>query len=198
MMHALPDGRRGQALAVALTLIAATLLWMSTAAPLIGWYTARADALAQQQQLAAHLAALDAEIPSLRQAVSAAGLQSTGNAAELQSTSNQVLLAGDSDVIAGANLQTALQDLASQAGTSLDSAALQPAQADGAVRRISMQVSVTAPWPVLIALWQAIGTSRPRMIVDQLSLTTSATPGGDQDQPVQASFSVTGFRAATP
>jgi hypothetical protein len=61
-----------------------------------------------------------------------------------------------------------------------------------------MQVSVTATWPVLIALWQAIGTARPRMIVDQLSLTTSAAPAGDQDQPVQAGFTVTGFRAGPP
>lgn len=184
----LPDGKRGQALAVALTFMAAALLWMSVAAPLIGWYEARADELAQQQQLAAHLAALGRQIPALRQAVNAAGLQSADD---------QVLLAGDSDVIAGANLQTALQDLAAQAGTSLDSAALQPAQADGAVRRISMQVSVTATWPVLIALWEAIGTARPRMIVDQLSLSTN-TPGGNQDQQVQASFSVTGFRAGSP
>lgn len=185
----LPEGRRGQALAIALTLIGAALLWMSTAAPLIGWYQTRADALAQQQQLAAHLAALGAQIPKLRQAVSAAGLQSSNN---------QVLLTGDSDVIAGANLQSTLQGLATQAGTSLDSAALQPAQADGAVRRISMQVSVTASWPVLIALWQAIGTARPRMIIDQLAIGTSSQAGTGQDQPVQANFSVTGFRAGTP
>jgi general secretion pathway protein M len=185
----LPDGRRGQVLAMALTLLAAAVLWMSTAAPLIGWYQARADELAQQQLLAAHLAALGTEIPALHQAVNAAGLQSSDD---------QVLLAGDSDVIAGANLQTALQDLAAQAGTSLDSAALQPAQADGAVRRISMQVSVTATWPVLIALWEAIGTAQPRMVVDQLTLSTSAAPGDGQDQQVQASFSVTGFRAGAP
>ncbi len=180
----LPEGRRGQALAVAITIFAAVLLWMSTAGPLIGWYEARADELTQQQRLAAHLAALGAEIPSLREAVSTAGLQSAND---------QVLLAGDSDVIAGANLQTTLQGLAAQSGTSLDSAALQPAQPDGAVRRISMQVSVTASWPVLVALWQAIGTARPRMIIDQLNLSANS-----QTQQVQASFFVTGFRAGSP
>jgi general secretion pathway protein M len=194
MMHGaftLPDGKRGQALAAALTLLATALLWMSTAGPLIGWYEARRDELVQQRSLAAHLAALGAQIPALRQAVNTAGLQSADD---------QVLLTGDSDVIAGANLQTALQGLAIQAGTSLDSAALQPVQADGAVRRISMQVSVTATWPVLIALWSAIGTARPRMVIGQLSLSTgtSTQPGSGQEQPVQASFSVTGFRAGTP
>lgn len=192
MMHghlSLPDGKRGQALAVALTLVALALLWMSTAGPLIGWYEARAGQLAQQQQLAAHMAALGQEIPALRRAVGAAGLQSADD---------QVLLAGDSDVIAGANLQTALQGLAAQAGTSLDSAALQPAQQDGAVRRISMQLNVTATWPVLIAFLEAIGTARPRMIAGQLSLTSSSPPESDQEQPLHASFTVTGFRAGTP
>lgn len=180
----LPEGRPGQVLAVALTILTAVLLWMSTAGPLIGWYEARADELTQQQLLAAHQAILGAEIPALRQAVNRAGLQSAND---------QVLLAGDSDVIAGANLQTVLQGLAADAGTSLDSAALQPAQADGAVRRISMQVSVTATWPVLVALWQAIGTARPRMIVDQLNLSANS-----QTLQVQASFLVTSFRAGPP
>ena len=38
----LPEGRRGQALAVALALAAAGLLWFAAAAPLLGWYEARA------------------------------------------------------------------------------------------------------------------------------------------------------------
>ena len=184
----LPDGKRGQALAVALTLIAAAFLWFAAVAPLLGWYEARASLLGQQRQLAAHMAALGPEIPELQAAVSAAGLQATAN---------QVLLAGNTDVIAGANLQSALQGLAAQAGTSLDSAALLPAQPAGALRRISIQVSVTATWPVLIALLEAIGRTRPRMIVDQLSVTDTSPPGADQEQPVQANFAVTGFCAAS-
>jgi general secretion pathway protein M len=184
----LPDGRRGQALAVALTLIAAAFLWFTAIAPLLGWHAARASLLAQQRQLAAHMAALGPEIPALQTAVNAAGLQATAH---------QVLLAGNTDVIAGANLQSALQALAAQAGTSLDSAALLPAQPAGALRRISVQVSVTAAWPVLIALLEAIGKTRPRMIVDQLSVTSTAAPGTDQVPPMQASFTVTGFCASS-
>ena len=180
----LPDGKRGQALAAALTLIAAAFLWLAAVAPLLGWYEARETLLAQQRQLAAHMAALGPEIPALQAAVNAAGLQATAN---------QILLAGNTDVIAGANLQSALQALAAQAGTSLDSAALLPAQQAGALRRISIQVSVTATWPVLITLLEAIGKTRPRMIVDQLSVTSTASPGTDQMPPMQASFTVTGF-----
>ncbi|HYP62713.1 MAG TPA: type II secretion system protein GspM [Acidocella sp.] len=192
MMHlpsALPDGRHGQALAVAITLLGVLLLWEVTAAPLLDWYEARQDELTQQRQLAAHMQALGREIPTLRNAVSAAGLQASDD---------QVLLSGNSDVIAGANLQTVLQGLAAQAGTSLNSAALQPAEQAGGLRRISMQVSVTASWPVLIALLQAIGTAQPRMIVNTLNITMSGTPNTDQLQQVLASFTVTGFRAASP
>jgi general secretion pathway protein M len=185
----LPDGRRGQALALALTIIAATLLWLCTAAPLLGWYEARADRLSQQQQLAARMEILSQEIPALRQAVGAAGLQSDDD---------QVLLAGSTDVIAGANLQSVLQTLASQAGTSLDSSALVPAQQDGALRRISMQVSITATWPVLIAFLEAIGTARPRMIVDQISLANTLSSAPSQETPLQADFSVTAFRIGSP
>jgi general secretion pathway protein M len=134
------------------------------------------------------MAALSQEIPALRASVSAAGLQSADN---------QLLLAGSTDAIAGANLQSALQDLATQAGTSLDSAELLPVQPAGTLRRIGMQVSVTATWPVLIALLEAIGTVRPRMIVGELSVTNASQAAG-AEPPMQATFSVTGFRAGTP
>jgi general secretion pathway protein M len=185
----LPDGKRGQALAVTLTLIAAALLWLAVVAPLTGWYVDRAAELEQQQQLATHMAALSQQIPALRQAVNEAGLQSADN---------QLLLDGGTDAIAGASLQSALQDLATQAGTSLDSAELLPVQPAGSLRRIGMQVSVTAAWPVLIALLQAIGTARPRMVVGDFSVTAAqqGTPG--PDQPMQAEFSVSGFRAGSP
>lgn len=185
----LPDGRRGQILAVALTLIALALVWQAAVAPLLGWYADRAAALEQEQNLAARMAGLSQEIPALRQAVNAAGLQSADSA---------LLLAGDTDAIAGANLQSALQDLATQAGTSLDSTDLLPVQPDGSLRRIGMQVSVTASWPVLVALLQAIGTASPRMIVGDFSVTSSGQAAPGQDQPLQAQFSVTGFRAGTP
>jgi general secretion pathway protein M len=183
----LPEGRNGQLTAIGMTLAGMLILWFVIAAPIIGWYQARAAELAQQQQIAARMTALGQEIPALRRAVQAAGLQDA---------SAQLLLPGNSDAVAGANLQTALQTLASNAGTSLDSSELVPAQSIGALRQIGMQVSVTAPWPVLIALLQAIGTAHPRMIVNALSLDSSADSGG-QNPPIAASFTVTAFRAAS-
>lgn len=185
----LPDGRRGQALALALTIIAIGGLWLCTAAPLIGWYDARAEHLAQQEQLAQRMQALSQEIPALRRAVGAAGLQSDRD---------QILLQGGTDVIAGANLQSMLQGLATTAGTTIDSAALLPAQQSGALRRISMQVSVTTTWPVLIALLEAIGTAHPDLIVDQISLTNALQAEPSIEPALAANFTVTGFRTVAP
>lgn len=185
----LPDGRRGQMLALVLTLVAAAVIWAATVAPLIGLYKSQADELAQQRVMAARMVALRQQIPALRQAVKAAGLQSADD---------QLLLPGGTDAIAGANLQSALQNLATQAGTSLDSAQLLPVQAAGNLRCIGMQVNVTASWPVLIALLQAIGTAQPRMIVGDFRVAVVSQGNVGQDPPMQATFSVSGFRAGAP
>ena len=182
---ALPEGRLGQLVAIAITLAAVALLWLAAIAPMIDWYEVRQASLAEQRALAAHMAALSAELPALRRQVAANVAKISGDGA---------LLAGDSDAIAGANLQTAVQDLASSTGTSLDSAGMLPAQQAGALRRIAMQVNVTATWSALVALLAAIETAHPRMIVDGLSVTSPAQADLRQDLPVQASFSIAAFR----
>ena len=183
----LPDGRRGQILALCIGLAALLLLWAALLAPLWGWYQERAGALAQQRVLAARMQALAREIPALRAAVAAQGPDQGGAA---------LLLQGNSDAIAGANLQSALQDLATQSGTSLDSAALAPVQAQGPLRKLGLQVSLTASWPALISFLTAIETARPRMIVDGLSLSNTGPPDAGGAPPVQATFTVSAFRAA--
>lgn len=182
----LPDGRRGQMLALAITAIAAVLAWVAVIAPLIGWYEARQTELAQKQALAAHMAAIEQQLPALRRAVAHLGA-ADGSA--------RMLLAGTSDAIAGANLQSALQLLATEAGTSLDSVGMQPAKSVQALRLITAQVSLTAPWPVLVAFLRAVETAQPRMIVDSISLNMASVPASGQPPTLQANLSVTGFRA---
>lgn len=186
---ALPEGRAGQGLAVLLMLLALAVLWVGIAAPLAGWYSARAGLLAAERQEIARGDALQKDLPALRAAAAAAAKQADANG---------ILLDGGSDAIAGANLQVELQGLAAQNGTSLDSIAMVPAQQAGALRRIGAQVSVTATWPVLIALLGAIDTARPRMIVDQLTVTSPGPTDPTQDAPLQAGFSVAGFRTGPP
>lgn len=182
----LPDGRRGQILALGIALAGLLLLWLAVLSPLLGWYQQRAEYLAQQRALAVHMAALAQEIPALRKAVSS-------EKPEDETTS--LLLQGGSDAIAGANLQSALQDLATQSGASLDSTSLTPVAAQGELRKIGLQVSLTASWPALIKLLAAIETASPRMIVDGLDLSNTGPQSTDNARPVQASFTVSAFRA---
>lgn len=182
----LPDGRRGQMMALAVTVGSALLIWLAILSPLIGWYQARNAALAQKQALAVHMQMMEQQLPGLRRAVAHLGADD-GTAV--------MLLPGRSDAIAGANLQSGLQALAAQAGTSLDSIGMQPATSRQALRLITAQVTLTARWTTLIGFLRAVETAQPRMIVDSISLNTASIPGSGQPSTLQATLSVTGFRA---
>jgi general secretion pathway protein M len=185
---ALPEGKTGQALAALIAALALAVLWVGIAAPLAGWYSARAGLLAAERQEIARGDALRQSLPALRAAAAAAAKQADANG---------ILLAGGSDAIAGANLQADLQGLAAQNGTSLDSIAMVPAQQTGAMRRIGVQVSITATWPVLIAFLGAIDSARPR-IVDQLTVTSPGPTDATQDASLQAGFTVAAYRTGPP
>lgn len=182
----LPEGRLGQALAACGALVVASAIWLGVLAPAFSWYGGQADALAASRLELAHMQALQASLPALRRAVAQSADQSAGT---------DILLSGDTDAIAGANLQSTLNDLATQTGTSLDSAESAGAAQIGGLRRIDVSVSLTATWPVLIAYLAAIDAARPRMMVDDLSVNTNSAPDIHQDVTLQANFTVSAFRA---
>jgi general secretion pathway protein M len=182
----LPEGTTGQALAVAAAIIVVAVIWLAVVTPLAGWYAGQSDALATAQIEAAHLQALQASLPELRRRIAE-------NAAE--SPAADVLLQGGSDAIAGANLQADLNNLATQASTSLDSTESVPAEASGGLRRIGVTVSLTATWPTLVAFLTAIDSASPRMIVSDLTVSADSEPDVRLDVSLQASFTVAAFRA---
>jgi general secretion pathway protein M len=184
--QALPEGRPGQLLALAVLFVGLAVLWFGAIMPAVSWYAGRAEQLAVDQRDIAHVKALRRDLPSLRAAAAASAAQATDDA---------VLLTGDSDAIAGANLQAEVQTLATQTGISLDSVADLPAEQTGGLRQISVDVGVTAAWPALITLLSAIETASPRMIVDDLSITGLPQADSQQDTSLDVSFSVAAFRA---
>ncbi len=184
--QALPEGRPGQLLALAVLFVVLAVLWFGAIMPAVSWYAGRAEQLAVDQRDIAHVKALRRDLPSLRAAAAASAAQATDDA---------VLLTGDSDAIAGANLQAEVQTLATQTGISLDSVADLPAEQTGGLRQISVDVGVTAAWPALITLLSAIETASPRMIVDDLSITGLPQADSQQDTSLDVSFSVAAFRA---
>lgn len=195
-MQALPTGRAGRVLALALLLGVLALLWASAGSPLLAWYGDRAERLETREMLAGRMAALAATLPALeREAVAAPG----GGPPDL--------LDGGTDAVAAAALQERVQDLANRSGARLSSLEVLPAQQKGAYREIGVRVATNAPWPVLVRLLQAMAEGTPRMLVDDLqvraapviiSVAAGAGPPGARlaEPALDASLAVYAFRAA--
>ncbi len=186
MIESLPTGRRGQALALALLLLVLAAAWLAVASPLLDWHTDRAEALQQRGLLARRMAQVAAGLPELqRQAAAAAA------AGPVAAT----LLDGSTDAVAGANLQQLVQDMAGRAGATLSSTETLPAEAVADYRRIGVRVALSAPWAVLVQLLRAIEQASPQMLVDDLQIHGVRQFGVTGEPPLDASFTVLGFRA---
>ena len=188
MTLSLPDDRRGQCLAVGITLLIVVAFWAAVIHPLTGWYSERNDWLAERRAFAQRMAALVATLPDLQRQASA--VHAAGPAPQL-------LLDGPSDAVAGARLQETVQQLARESGASLTSVETLPAEQAGAWRRIGVHVVLSAPWPVLVHLLQAVAVGTPRMLADDLQLQASTLLAHPEAQPLDASFTIFAFRAGT-
>ena len=178
----LPDGPRGQLVAIAVTLTLLATVWLGIAAPLITWYQAGAEELAQRQTLLRHIQALVDTLPTLEHSP-AATIPTEG-----------ALLPGTTDALAAAAMQSAVQAMAARSGVELASMETLPAEARGAYRRIGLRVSLTAPWPALIDLLRTAGQGQPGMLVDDVQLRTTLTQGAVAA--IGATFTLLAFRAA--
>jgi general secretion pathway protein M len=184
----LPEGRRGQIVAVAAPLCLILAVIIGILWPAWRWYDGRQQLLAAGQEQIAEILAQKNMLPELRQ---------EAHAAALAPAATQVLLAGQSDAIAAANLESDLAGLAATSGATLTSTEVLPARISGGLRQVSVSAEVTASWPALTDLLVAIETARPRMIVDGLIIRSGAF--GPPGTSLQASFSVSAFgNAGTP
>jgi hypothetical protein len=183
---ALPEGRRGAALALGLLAIVLAFVWVGAAAPLIGWYQARAVELARQRALAAHMQATVATLPATRAAAKRARGQPAADA----------LLLGNSDAIAAASLQGTIEVIARGAGANLTSIAILPGEPAGAWRRIGLRLEVRAPFAVIVRFLEAVSRGAPPMLIDDLSLTGSAISAPGARETIAASLTVYAFRGA--
>ena len=185
-LGALPEGRRGQAVAVGLLLLCLGLLWIVVAAPLVALHEERAEAIAGRRALAARMAQLAATLPDLR--AQAASVQAVGPA-------QSALLGGATDAVAGATLQQLVLDLAVQAGATPSSTETLAAESVGAYRRVGVRIALTAPWPVLVRLLQAAAEATPGLLVNDLQIRGSRLLVRPADVPLDALMTVSAFRA---
>lgn len=183
-MNGLPDGRRGQLVAAGLLVVTISLLWMAVVAPLLDWHDARGERLAQRRQMLAHMTQIAATLPALRQQARQIGSGPTVTA----------LLGGDTDAIAGAILQGAIQDMAAAGGATLASAEALPGEQQGAFRAVALRVTLRGDWSTVMAMLRAVDESPLRLLVDDLQLHATAQSQHAGTGPLEASLTVLGFR----
>jgi general secretion pathway protein M len=186
MLRALPTGRTGQLLALALTVLALASLWLGVAAPLIDWHGERAALVAQRAALAQRMETLVTTRTALQEQAKAVAAGGAGETA---------LLEGDSDSVASAALQEMLQAMFAQAGLQLNSVETLPGEEAGAYRRIRLRVSFNASWPVLMALLKDVQLARPALLVDEVQLQPALHRISTAPGTFDVSISLFAFRA---
>jgi general secretion pathway protein M len=186
MAHALPTGRMGQFLALALTLLVLAVLWMSIAMPLMQWHSDRAEALEQRAALLQRMEFLVAMRPRLQQQATEAAASGTGEA---------TLLEGETDSMASAAMQETLQALFLQAGIQLNSVETLPGDAVDAYRRIRLRVTFNASWPVLMGLLKEIEFASPALLVDELQVEPALHRISTAPGTFDITCSIFGFRS---
>jgi general secretion pathway protein M len=185
-MNGLPEGRRGQALAVGILLVLLAVFWTGIVSPLLDWHAARGAEIERQTRLAEREARLVEELPSLRQ-----------RAAQASGAPVRATLPGSTDAIAGAALQEQVQSMATQASAQLASIETLNAEQVGAYRRIGVRVALNAKLPVIVHLLDAVERATPAMLVDDLRLTSTPIAPRGVTLPLEAAFTVYAFRQGT-
>jgi len=185
-MSELPEGGRGRLLAVGLLVTVLASAWAGIVAPLTDWYAARAEQVDRQATIARRMAQIGAELPALR-----------ARAAGADAAVPVPVLEGATDSVAGAALQQRLQQIGTETGASFASTEVLPGEQVGAYRRIGIRLSVSAPWPVVVHLLDAITTGTPRLLVNDLQVQSARSVMNDVDPILNTSLLVFGFRAGT-
>ena len=180
-------GRRGRALAVLVGLFTALFVWLAVLAPVLDWFADRQVRIEQRLQVLSRAQALAASLPSLRAAVKGQGSVSG---------SETLLLAGDSDAVAAANLQERVQAMAAASGVTLTAVETLPVTVTGDWHKVALRITCNAPWPVLIGLVRAIEGSPTRIFIDDVRLHSTSIVARPVTLPIQASLLVYGFRSA--
>ena len=189
MNATLPTGRRGQVIAVALTILVVALVWIAIVNPLTGWYNQRAETLRQRQELLSREIELVGTLTTLQKLAREAANRPLPLA----------VLTGDTDAYASASLQGLMQDMASKSGATLTSVGTLSGVPVGDYQRIGLRVAMTATWPVFIQFLHAVEAATPQMLVDDISLHSSVmTLASSADLPIQVSFTVVAFRSRLP
>jgi len=167
---------RMAALALLLALLA--LVWVVGLAPLLDEYRTDRDTVAFASDQLPRLQRLAAEAPLLRAELERVTRDPSGSTR---------LLGGNSDALAGADLQNRVSRDATRHGLALRSAQILPTVAEEGFRRVGVRVALEGSIAGLHRLLYTIETSPTFLFVDNLEIRSRS--GGRilqrQNQPVQ-------------
>jgi general secretion pathway protein M len=181
-------GRRGQALAAAIGILVLALAWFTAVDPAVSWFNDRNLLLERRQALLHRMQEVAATLPALR--------ASSPNKPDQDDAAGTTMLPGASDAVAAADLQERVQQMAGAAGASVTAVETLPATVAGEWHRVSLRISLTAPWPVLMDLLRAIEQSPTGILIDDVHFHSVAFATRPTVLPVQASMVLYGFRPA--
>jgi hypothetical protein len=109
------------------------------------------------------------------------------------------MLPGATDALAAAALQQSVQKMASDAGASLTAVETLPAAtAAEHWHKVSLRISLNAPWPVLIGLMHAVEQAPARIFIGDVHFHSPVVMAHPANAPIQASMVLYGFRAVEP
>ncbi|HEX2761131.1 MAG TPA: type II secretion system protein GspM [Rhizomicrobium sp.] len=196
-MKQLPEGAKGQALALAIAALGAIVLYLLIVSPVLAFYGEGEDLLDQRLAMAGRYEALARELPALRAADKKWRDQEGG----------ELLLEGSSDALASAALQATMKSLVEDAGTKLASSEVLQPTSDGNFRRVGIRVVFSGDLKLVTAVLRGVETSRPILSVGNFSLHAGGGPAGAEDTDdesasagdsgaLSVTLDVYGFRAA--
>ena len=91
-----------------------------------------------------------------------------------------------------------MQSVATAAGVILTAVETLPAAPAGNWRKVSLRVSLNAPWPVLMDLLRSIENAPVHVMIDDIHFHSATVVARPTTLPVQASMVLYGFRPAEP
>jgi general secretion pathway protein M len=183
------NGRRGQALAAGIGVFGLVVIWFGILDPAWSWFCDRQALLEQRQEVLVHMRDLAASLPAWRAASADKNAAGEANAT--------IMLPGDSDAIAAANLQQRLQKIAADAGASLTAVeTLPPEPVSVHWHKVALRISLNASWPVLMELVRSVEESSTLILIDDARFRSPVTAAHPIVMPIQASMVVYGIRPA--
>jgi hypothetical protein len=186
-MSALPEGTTGKVAALTVLVLLIAAFYFAIVSPVLAFYTANAQALDQRRELVRRYQKAVDDLPRLRASAKERGAAPRGS---------DLLLAGASDAVAAAALQSNLKDMVEGEGAKITSAAMLTPEPAGDLQRVGVRVAFSGDLQLLTTVLLGIEEARPVLSVGNLELRAAGGSQDDDENPtLTIALDVFGYRA---